>query len=70
MKKRTTIYLEPALHQALQVKSAATNRSISMLINEMVREYLAEDLCLMHERAGEPEISREELLTALQAHGE
>jgi predicted DNA-binding protein len=72
MKKRTTIYLEPELHQALQMKSAATNRLVSMLINEIVRECLAEeaeDLHVMHERAGDSEISYEELRRDLHAHG-
>ncbi|HFQ93765.1 MAG TPA: CopG family transcriptional regulator, partial [Anaerolineae bacterium] len=41
--KRTTIYMEQELHQALRMKSAETNRSISELINHMVREQLRED---------------------------
>jgi predicted DNA-binding protein len=73
MKKRTTIYLDPELHQALQAKSAATNRSMSRLINKMVEECLAEDaedLRVIHERARDSEICREELLAALHWHGE
>jgi Ribbon-helix-helix protein, copG family len=72
MSKRTTIYLEPDLHQALRLKSAVTNRSMSALINDMVRDRLAEDaedLRLLRDRAAEPEMSYEALLQDLQAHG-
>ena len=72
MSKRTTIYLDPELHQALRMKSAITNRSMSALINEMLRERLAEDaedLQAFRERADEPEMSYEALLQDLQAHG-
>ena len=70
--KRTTIYLEQELHQALRMKSAETNRSISELINQMVRERMsedAEDLEAFRERADEPVISYEALLQDLKAHG-
>jgi hypothetical protein len=70
--KRTTVYLEQELHQALRLKAAVTDRSISELINGMIRERLAEDaddLIVIRERAGEPVISYEELLEGLRAHG-
>jgi len=70
--KRTTIYLEPNLHKALRMKSAETSRSISELINQLVREQLledAEDLQAFRERADEPVISYEALLEDLRAHG-
>ena len=70
--KRTTVYLEQELHQALRLKAAVTDRSISELINEMIREHLAEDaedLKAFRERADEPVISYESLLQELQAHG-
>lgn len=70
--KRTTVYLEQELHQALRLKAAVTDRSISELINEMIRERLAEDaddLNTFRERADEPVISYEELLEDLRAHG-
>jgi len=70
--KRTTVYLEQELHQALRLKAAVTDRSISELINEMVREGLtedADDLKTIRERAGEPLISYEDLLEDLRAHG-
>ena len=41
--KRTTIYLEDELHRALRLKAAVTERSLSKLVNEMIREGLLED---------------------------
>ena len=70
--KRTTVYLDQELHQALRLKAAVTDRSMSELINEMIRERLAEDaedLEAFRERANEPVISYESLLQELQAHG-
>ncbi len=70
--KRTTIYLEQELHRALRLKSVETNRSISDLVNQMIREQLledAEDLQAFRERADEPVLSYEALLEDLRAHG-
>lgn len=70
--KRTTVYLEPSLHQALRLKSAETEQSISALINESLRLTLledAEDLLAFKERANEPIISYESLLEELKADG-
>lgn len=70
--KRTTVYLDQELHQALRLKAAVTDRSMSDLINEMIRERLAEDaedLKAFRDRADEPVISYESLLQELQAHG-
>ncbi|MEZ4510888.1 MAG: CopG family transcriptional regulator [Chloroflexota bacterium] len=72
LNKRTTIYLDPQIHQALRLKSVETHRTISDLINEMIREQLAEDaedLQAFNERANEPLISYEALLQALQKDG-
>ena len=70
--KRTTVYLEESLHQALRVKAAVSNRSISELINEMIRDRLvedAEDLQAFRDREAEPIMSYEALLQDLQANG-
>lgn len=70
--KRTTVYLEQELHQALRLKAAVTDRSISEIINELIRERLAEDaedLQAFRDRAGEPVIGYEQLLQVLQADG-
>ncbi len=70
--KRTTIYLETELHQALRMKSVESQRSVSALINDLVRERLsedAEDLQAFRDRANEPVISYERLLEELRADG-
>ena len=70
--KRSTIYFDPALHQALRVKSAEISRSISELVNDAVRELLtedAEDLAAFDERVREPLISYAEMLKGLKKNG-
>jgi predicted HicB family RNase H-like nuclease len=41
--KRATVYLDPELHKALLLKTVETSRSISELVNNAIRESLAED---------------------------
>ena len=41
--KRATVYFDPYLHRALRLKAAATDRSISELVNDAVKAALAED---------------------------
>lgn len=70
--KRSTIYFEPEIHQALRLKSAVTHRSVSELVNEAVRNLLQEDqedLATFADRVAEPSMSYEELLHDLKAHG-
>ncbi len=72
MTKRSTVYFDPEIHRALRLKAASTDRSISDLVNEAVRQALREDqedLAALQERAAEPAISYEALLEDLKAHG-
>jgi predicted DNA-binding protein len=72
LSKRSTIYLEPDLHKALKMKSLETSRSISEIINEAVKEVLAEDaedLAAFEERQDEPLISYEEMVKRLKKDG-
>jgi len=72
MTKRSTIYFDPALHQALRIKSAEISRSVSDLVNDAVRELLsedAEDLAAFDKRASEPLISYSDMLKGLKANG-
>ena len=72
LSKRSTVYFEPELHQALRLKSAATHISVSEIINEAVRALMSEDqedLQAFKDRAGESEISYEELIDDLKKHG-
>ena len=70
--KRSTVYLDAELHRALRVKAAETERSISELINEAVRNSLLEDsvdLSAFKERKDEPIFSFEEVLKQLKKNG-
>lgn len=70
--KRATIYLDPDLHKALRLKSVETSRSVSDLVNEAVRESLAEDaedLEAFEQRSSEPLISYDEMIKRLKKDG-
>jgi hypothetical protein len=70
--KRATIYFEPALHHAIRLKAAHTNRSVSEIVNDAVRWSLREDqedLQAFEDRVAEPTLSYEALLKDLKANG-
>jgi hypothetical protein len=70
--KRATIYFDPHLHKALRLKAVETNQSLSELVNEAVREALAEDaedLAAFDERAKEPAIPYDEMVMRLRKDG-
>jgi len=70
--KRSTIYLDQDLHKALRLKAVETSRSVSDLVNEAVRESLAEDaedLAAFEERVSEPLISYDEMVKKLKKDG-
>ncbi len=70
--KRATIYLDPDLHKALRLKAVETSRSVSELVNNAVREALAEDvedIAAFEERVREPLISYDELVKRLRRDG-
>lgn len=70
--KRATVYFEPALHKAIRLKAAHTNRSISDIVNDAVRAALREDqedLASFEDRVAEPTMTYEALLKDLKAHG-
>jgi post-segregation antitoxin (ccd killing protein) len=70
--KRATVYLDPELHKALRLKAVETSRSISELVNNAIREALAEDaedIAAFEERAGEPLISYDEMVKRLKRDG-
>ena len=70
--KRTTIYLDPDLHKALRLKSIDSSKSVSELVNEAVREALAEDaegLAAFEERKDEIPIPFEEMVKRLKLDG-
>jgi len=70
--KRATVYLDPAIHRALRVKAAETDRSLSDLVNEAIKLSLtedAEDLAAFEERASEPNLSFEGVVKDLRKRG-
>lgn len=72
LSKRSTIYFEPAVHQALKLRAAASDQSVSELVDEAVRLMMREDqedLAAFSERENEKEISYEALLNDLKKHG-
>jgi len=72
LSKRSTIYFDPAIHQALRIKAASSHLSLSEIVDEALRMQLAEDqedLAAFDERAKEPEISYEALLKDLKQNG-
>ena len=70
--KRATVYFEPEIHRALRLKAAATDRSLSDMVNEAVKLALAEDsedLAAFDERRGEPSVAFEEFVKGLKKRG-
>ena len=70
--KRSTIYFDSAIHQALRMKAAETDRSISDLVNDAVLRSLAEDaedLASFEDRAAEPNLSFEQVVKSLKHSG-
>jgi plasmid stability protein len=70
--RRATVYLDPDLHKALRLKAVETSRSVSDLVNEAVREALAEDaddIAAFEDRAGDPVISYDEMVKRLKKDG-
>jgi hypothetical protein len=70
--KRATVYLEEALHRALRLKAAETDRSVSDLVNDAVKQSLAEDaedLSAFDDRASEPDLPFEDVVKRLRASG-
>jgi hypothetical protein len=70
--KRVTVYFDPLIHKALKIKSLETSKSISELVNQAVKETLAEDaedITAFEERAHEPLISFSEMVKRLKKDG-
>lgn len=70
--KRVTVYVDPDLHKALRLKAAETEQSYSALVNEALRQSLAEDaedLSVLEARAKEPRIPFEAFVKDLKKRG-
>ena len=70
--KRATVYFDESVHQALRLKAAATDRSISEMVNDAVKAALAEDaedLAAFDRRKIERSVSFESFVRDLRKRG-
>ena len=70
--RRSTIYFDPTVHRALRLHSAATDRNLSDLVNDMVRRALKEDLddlAVARKRRKEPRQSLESVVKGMRRSG-
>ena len=70
--KRATIYFESDVHRALRLKAAASDRSVSDMVNEAVKVALAEDaedLAAFSAREREKSYSFETFVQGLKRRG-
>lgn len=71
--KRATVYLEQPLHRALRLKAAETDRSVSEIVNDAVRQALsedAEDIFAFEKRSREPRFRLEDVLKDMKKRGQ
>ena len=72
LSKRSTVYFDENIHQALRMKAVTSHRSLSEVVNDAVKLLLSEDqqdLTAFEQRINEPTISYEMLLDDLKSHG-
>ena len=70
--RRATVYFDLRLHKALRLKAAETERSVSDLVNDAVKQALtedAEDLEAFEQRAREPNLLFEHVVKDLRKRG-
>ena len=70
--KRATVYFDEDIHKALKIRAAETTASVSDLVNDAVKEALAEDLGDLEsfrERESEPTVDFEAFLKKLKRNG-
>ena len=70
--KRATVYFEPEIHRALRLKAAASDKSISDMVNDAVKLTLsedAEDLEMFEARKREANLDFEQFVKALKRRG-
>jgi plasmid stability protein len=70
--KRATVYFDADIHRALRLRAAASDKSISDMVNEAVKLTLAEDaedLAAFGKRKREPNLDFEQFVKALKRRG-
>ena len=71
--KRATVYFDASVHRAIRLKAAATDRTISEVVNDAVKLALAEDAedqAAFAERAAEKELEFDKLVKSMRRRGE
>jgi hypothetical protein len=70
--KRATVYFDPKLFKAIQLKALETETSVSAIVSKAIQSYLsedAEDLAAIDERRKEPGLSFESVVKKLKRDG-
>lgn len=70
--KRATVYFEADVHRALRLRAAASDRSISDMVNDAVKAILAEDaedLAAFSERKSDKSVSFDSFVQGLKRRG-
>jgi plasmid stability protein len=70
--KRATVYFQADVHRALRMKAAASDRSISDMVNDAVRAALAEDaedLAAFAERKKDKSLTFDSFVQGLKRRG-
>lgn len=70
--KRATVYFDPEVHKALRLRAAASDKSISDMVNEAVRASLAEDavdLAAFDKRKRERSVSFDGFVQGMKQRG-
>ena len=70
--KRATVYFDPEVHKALRLRAAASDQSISDMVNEAVRASLAEDamdLAAFDKRKRERSVSFDSFVQGMKQRG-
>ena len=70
--KRATVYFDPEIHKALRLRAAASDQSISNMVNEAVRASLAEDamdMAAFDKRKRERSVSFDSFVQGMKRRG-
>ena len=70
--RRSTVYFDPQVHQALRLKAVRENRSISDIVNEAVALLAsedAEDIADFDSRKNEPSVDYANFMASLKNDG-
>jgi hypothetical protein len=70
--KRATVYFDASVHRAVRLKAAATDRTISEVVNDAVKLALAEDAedqTAFTERADERELDFDKVVKSFKRRG-